>query len=186
MRQRKHVLEGKRWVPVDDFDPGPLIYRNDEALGASREARKGPIKIWTGVEVFVLVFVIVVSAPLLEGAFFTFLLAALGVLILPYIIMQWTELRNIEEADFLPRVHERAVIYSYVSYYAHDMVMMPYDQLADVRREGKYVHLVTRPGRKFAIRHWELGDEGFRVLTELFARARAGDYPVAGGGPASS
>ena len=180
MRERKHILEGKRWVPVEDFDPGPLVYKNDEALGPSREARKGPVRMYIALEVFVVAFTIVVFAPLFEGAQRNILVALFVILAVLYISIQWTEIRNVDRTDFLPRVHEKAVVCSYVSYYAHELVMMPYDQLADIQRHGKYVLLVTRPWRKFSLRYWELGDVGFRVLMDIFVKARVGDYPVAG------
>jgi hypothetical protein len=116
----------------------------------------------------------------------TFIVLLLVITIILMVVNGFMELSRIKGSDFMPRVHEKGVVLSYVTYIDHIVMLVPWEQLADVQRRGANVRLVTRSGAKFSFRYDELGDEGFSVLTGMLARHRAGDYPVAGGLPAQS
>jgi hypothetical protein len=60
----RFVVKGRRGVPVDELEPGPLVYRNDAAEGPSRQIRKRSVrfKMLFNVVVFSTIFLSLSSA----------------------------------------------------------------------------------------------------------------------------
>lgn len=182
MRERRWVLKGKRWIRVEDFEPGPMVFRNDTALEFSREVRKRPVRWHIMFEIIVNAAIVLMFSSFLEGTMLAIFTAIFVIVTLLLILIKWRELKNIDRVDLLPRVHQTAVVCSYVSYYANEVVMMPYDQLEDIIRYKDHVLLKTRSRRKFGFKYGELGDEGFLALMNVFLTAKGADYPVDHGG----
>ncbi len=178
MKERKFVLTGTRWDRVEDFDPGPMVFRNDEALEFSRKHRKRSSWFLIALESFVIIFIglIILFNPnsIIINTLLLLFFTAITVII-TYIIMN----RNQSKVNCLPKVFENSIVYSQVSYYSHDIVMMPYDQLKDIRREGDHVILQSRKKwMKWAFRFEEVGEEGFLTLRSLYEKSHAKGVPM--------
>ena len=175
MKERTFILNGTKWDRVEDFDPGPLAFQNDHILEFSRKYRKRSSWFLIAVESSIIIFL---------GLIFQFIessnkvLAQFGLLFLFFImliviVVHIIENRNQSKVNCLPKVFERSIIYSQVSYFSHDMVMMPYDQLKAIQREGNHVTLQSQRSMRWSFRYEEVGDEGFQILMGLFRKAHS-------------
>ena len=174
LKERKFIVNKGKWDRVDDFDPGPLVFRNDQALESSREHRKRPGRIIAAIEsisivLFILLTFQFIDDPQLSLLFFIFMVSSVAV-----VESKSMEFKNLGKVNIVPSVYERSIVYNQVSYFSHDIVMIPYDQLEDIRHVGTHVILKPKKSRlKWGFRFEEVGDRGFQTLMDLFRKAQS-------------